>query len=192
MQFKSHLPEDYGDIRDEINMRNVEFNIHWEDCDRWAWFSGEFGEWGFSTLGDLREWLEGQWERSGWAYRLVDVGEELAGRELNDIFESRRFRNDEAAINQLCKGCQSLVARINFDDKSLTFLLLAWPMRPILKKAAANELIINWWSTGNSSIRILEHMKSINDDLRAKDCQVHAVRESRASCQRHLNDEYWN
>jgi len=41
-------------------------------------------------------------------------------------------------------------------------LLLVWPKRPILKKAAANLSIIKSWSS-------------------AKDCQVHAVRESRAS-----------
>ena len=46
------------------------------------------------------------------AYRLVDVCEELLGRELNDIFESRGLRDDETAINQLCGAW--LVARINF------------------------------------------------------------------------------
>ena len=50
------------------------------------------------------------------AYRLVDVFEELAGRELNFIIESRRLRNDWTAINQLCEACQWLVVgRIKFD-----------------------------------------------------------------------------
>jgi len=46
--------------------------------------------------------------------------------------------------------------------QSIKFLFLDWPKRLILKKASANELIINVW-------------------LSAKDCQVHAVRESRAN-----------
>ena len=39
----------------------------------------------------------------GELYRLVDVGEELGGRELNDIVESWGCRDDETAINQLCE-----------------------------------------------------------------------------------------
>ena len=40
MQFKSssRQPEDYGNVsREKINMKNVEFNIHWRDIERWAW-----------------------------------------------------------------------------------------------------------------------------------------------------------
>ena len=44
---------------------------------------------------------------------MVDVYEEFLGRELNDIFESRGFRDDETAINQLCEAWFKLVARIN-------------------------------------------------------------------------------
>ena len=47
---------------------------------------------------------------------MVDVYEEFLGRELNDIFESWGFRDDETAINQLCEAW--LVARINFDGTS--------------------------------------------------------------------------
>jgi hypothetical protein len=46
----------------------------------------------------------------------LDVGEELAGRELNDIVESRGCGDDETAINQLCET--GLVERINFDKSS--------------------------------------------------------------------------
>ena len=42
---------------------------------------------------------------------MVNVSEELAGRELDDIIDSRGCRDDETAINQLCKACQWLVAR---------------------------------------------------------------------------------
>ena len=48
---------------------------------------------------------------------MVDVSEELAGRELNDIVESRGFRDEETAINQLCE-VSLVVARINFEDAS--------------------------------------------------------------------------
>ena len=48
---------------------------------------------------------------------MVNVGEELAGRELDFIVERRRFGDDEAAISQLCEAW--LVARINFDNSSL-------------------------------------------------------------------------
>jgi hypothetical protein len=54
---------------------------------------------------------------------LVDVYEELAGRELNIIVESLGLRNDETAINQLCEAW--LVARINFDNTSITNFLIA-------------------------------------------------------------------
>jgi hypothetical protein len=54
---------------------------------------------------------------------LVDVSDELARRELNDILESRGLRDDETAINQLCEAW--LVARINFDNTSITNFLIA-------------------------------------------------------------------
>ena len=118
-------------------MRKIEFNIHWRDIERWAWeetistytlylfwkkkltwCSGEVRECHFSTLGHWCERLKEQWERAPcrWAYRLVNVGEELAGRELNDIFERRGWRDDETAINQLCET--QLVVKINFDETS--------------------------------------------------------------------------
>ena len=55
-------------------------------------------------------------------------------------------------------------------------------MRLILKKAAANALIIVLWLTGKS-IRSDDHQCGMkkNDHSRAKDCQVHAVRGSRAN-----------
>ena len=49
-------------------------------------------------------------ERKITAYRLIDVFEELAGRELNFIIKSRRSRDDRTAINQLWG--EWLVARI--------------------------------------------------------------------------------
>jgi hypothetical protein len=50
-------------------------------------------------------------KKSRSAYRLVDVREELAGRELNNIIESRGLRDDETAIDQL-REAWLVVARI--------------------------------------------------------------------------------
>ena len=66
-------------------------------------------------------------------------------------------------------------------------------MRPILKKAAANASTIVLWLTRNPFVQnIINTLKGMIDDYdsRAKDCQVHAVRESRASCERYQNDIY--
>ena len=46
-------------------------------------------------------WLYGLSQR---AYRLVDIFEELLGRELNYIFERSGCRNDRAAVDQLRKA----------------------------------------------------------------------------------------
>ena len=50
---------------------------------------------------------------------MINVFEELVGRELNFIFESWGFGDDETAINQLF-GAWLVVApaKINFDGKS--------------------------------------------------------------------------
>ena len=48
---------------------------------------------------------------------MVNVGEELAGRELDFIVERRGFGDDETAINQLCREAW-LMARLNFNRTS--------------------------------------------------------------------------
>jgi len=55
---------------------------NWRDIEGWAWCSEEVREWHFIT-------------------RLVNVIEELVGRELNYILESRGLRNDETAVHQI-------------------------------------------------------------------------------------------
>ena len=61
---------------------------------------------------------KGNGKRSRRTYRLVDVFEELAGRELYFIIKSRGLRNDRTAIRQLCEAW--LVASINLTNRLLT------------------------------------------------------------------------
>ena len=52
-----------------------------------------------------------------------------------------------------------------------------------------HRCVVNWKSIGSNYHKYLERHEK-NYDSRAKDCQVHAVRGSRASCQRYQNDIY--
>ena len=157
-------------VREKINMRNVEFNIHCRDIERWAWeeitirigythfeeieltwCSGEVGEFLFSTLYPVVWVICKSNERGhGWAYRLVDVGEELAGRELDVIFESRRFRDDWTAVGQLYEVCQwLLVTRINLDDTlSITNLILFLAQVTHFKEGSTeftdHQIVVDW------------------------------------------------
>ena len=189
-------------------MRNVEFNIHWRDIEGWAWeeitvrigytpythfeeiltwCSGEVREFHFSALGKLCEW----WARTmrKRAYRLVDVCEELAGRELNDIIESGGFRDDWTAISQLCEAW--LMTRISFDHTSsiTNVLIVALTNETHFEEGSTewtgHQIVVDWKSIGSNYHKYLERHEK-NYDSRAKDCQVHAVRGSRASCQRRL------
>ena len=124
----------------------------------------------------------------GHAYWLVYVTQEFLGRELYYIVKTRGCRNDSAAINQLCGEASSVTRTwINCDNIILTSLLLDWPKRPILKKALPNELTINVWLTGNPFVQTIINVqrKRLKSDSRARFCQWHAVRESRANCQKY-------
>ena len=125
------------------------------------------------------------------AYRLVDVFEELTGRELNFIIESWRFGDNWTAINQLYEAW--LEDGIKFDGSSsiTNFMILGLTQETHFEEGSSkwidHQLVVDWkyiWSRLSS---ILE-----KNDSRAKDCQVHAVRGSRASCQRCQNDIYIN
>ena len=54
-------------------------------------------------------------------------------------------------------------------------------------ESSDHQFMIDWKSIGSDEIIDIYEK---NDDSRAKDCQVHAVRGSRESCQRYQNDEY--
>ena len=128
---------------------------------------------------------------------MVDVFEELAGRELNDIVESRGLRDDETAVNQLCEAWLVYVAKITFDKTSSITNVLIFGLtyethfEEGSRKCIIHRLVVNWKSIRSEDHQYLMHEK--NDYYsRAKDCQVHAVRGSRANCQRYQNDEYRN
>jgi hypothetical protein len=80
---------------------------------------------------------------------LVDVSEELAGRELNDIVESRGCRDDRTAIGQLSEACQWLVARKNLVDKSsITNLRLLLTQETHFEEGLTelfdHQAVVNW------------------------------------------------
>jgi hypothetical protein len=100
---------------------------------------------------------KGNEKRSPRAYRrLVNVREELARRELNDIVKSRGFRNDETAINQLQAAAEWLAAsriNLNFDKISLittNILIVALTYETHFEEGSSecinHRLVVNWKS----------------------------------------------
>ena len=87
-----------------------------------------------------------------------------------------------------------LVFRINFDDTSsiANLFIVGLTQETHFEEGSSeridHQLVVDWKSIRSDGH---QYMKE-NGDSRAKDCQVHAVRGSRASCQRYQNDEYRN
>lgn len=87
---------------------------------------------------------------------MLDVSEELAGRKLNNIIERWGCRDDEAAINQLCKAW--LVARINSDDiSSITNVPIVGLTYETHFEEGSSECIIHRLVADCKSIRSDDH-----------------------------------
>ena len=83
------------------------------------------------------------------AYRLIDVFEELARRELNFIIESRGLRDDWTTVNHLYGA--RLVARIKFDISSITNLMVLLLTQETHFEVGSSEwiyhqLVVDWKS----------------------------------------------